>query len=160
MNIYECDAIIKKVDDLAIQQDGEITEEQIQELTEAHTGSIESLGKLCNFMKYLEIGSKACKDEEARIKAMRTKADNRLKSIKKYLTPYVREHGKQAVGTFALSLRKSESVEVDEWFDDNPDYSVKKTTYSPDKKKIKEALKDGVVIVGASLVTKQNLQFK
>jgi hypothetical protein len=159
MNIYECDAIIKKIDDLAIQQEGEITEEQLKEITEAHTGSLESLGKLCGFMKYLEAGCQTCKNEEARIKAMRVKAENRFKSIKKYLTPYVTEHGKQDIGTFKLSMRKSEAVELTEWFVDK-DYITVKTTESPDKKKIKEALKDGKEIVGASIVTNQNLQFK
>lgn len=164
MNIYECDAIIKHVDDLACQNEGELTEDQIRELTEAHTGSIEALGKLCGYMKYLEHGITSCKTEEARIKDMRTKADNRIKSIKKYLTPYVQEHGKQDIGTFKLSMRKSQSVELDEWFDmdkeSNMPYVNIKTTKAPDKKAIKEALGNGIEIVGAKIKTNQNLQFK
>ena len=158
MNIYECDAIIKRVDELAQLHDGEIPEEMIERLVEANTG-IEKIGDLCGFMKYLEHGMESCKAEESRIKAMRDKAAKRLASIKKYLTPYVAEHGKQTAGTFTLSVRKSEQVELNEWFSDD-NYIVVKTTKAPDKKKIKMDLKQGKEIAGATIVTRQNLQFK
>lgn len=159
MNIYECHAIIQKVDELALKQDGELTEEQIQEITEAHTKSIESREKLWGYMKYLEAGIKTCKEEVARINKMKKTAENRLENIKTYLVPYVRENGKVQVKTGGFSIRKSKSVEVDEWFEDK-EYMNIKVTATPDKKKLKEALAKGVKINGARIVEKENLQVK
>ena len=159
MNIYECSAIIKQVDELALMNDGEIPEEMLEKLVEANTG-IEKLPDLLGFVKYLEHGMASCEVEEARIRSMREKAGKRRDGILKYLTPYVVEHGKQNIGTFKLSIRKSKKVVLDEWFDDNPEYSTTKTTTAPDKKKIAEALKAGKQIAGAKLITNQNLQFK
>ena len=164
MNIYQCDAIIEQIEELACQQEGELTEEQLQQIVEAHTGSIESLERMCGYIKHLEHGVASCKVEEARIKEMRTKADARIKSIKLYLTPYVAKKGKQDVGTFKLSMRTSKSVVLDEWFDLDKECNqpyvkvdIKKT---PKKKEIKEALQQGIKIAGASISTNQNLQFK
>jgi hypothetical protein len=158
MNIYECTAIVKQVEEIALQNDGDIPEEMLQKLVEANTG-IEKLPDLLGFVKYLEHGMEACKAEEKRIKDMREKAAKRKAGILKYLTPYVVENGKQDIGTFKLSIRKSESVETDEWFNDK-NYITTKTTEAPDKKKIKEAIKAGKQIAGARIVTKNNLQFK
>ena len=57
-----------------------------------------------------------------------------------------------------LSFRKSESVEVSDAVD--KEYLIEKITHSPDKIKIKDAIKSGVDVVGAKLIIKHNLQIK
>lgn len=163
LTIYECTAIIEKCDKLALENDGEIPEAMLEALVVAQTTSIEKLGKMCGFMKYIEHGIDACKKEEERIGKMRRLAVNRLKSIKKYLTPYVAEKGKPiTVGTFKLSVRKSQSVMVSDDFagEGNREWCKKEIKYTPDKTNMKIFLKTGAKIPGAELVTKQNLQLK
>ena len=46
-----------------------------------------------------------CKVEEERIKTMRSKVENKIESIKKYITPYVAHENKIEAGTFTLSIK-------------------------------------------------------
>lgn len=170
LTLYECDELINKIDALAQANDGVITDEELQQLVVAQTTSIAKLGKLCGFMKYLEHGIALCKTEEERISKMRKTAENRLKSVKGYLLPYLQEHGKTKVDTFTLSTRKSKAVDVDvPFFNDG----IKKEltskddfcrhvpeSWEPDKKKIGAALKDGSQIQGCTLTERTSVQFK
>jgi hypothetical protein len=61
--------------------------------------------------------------------------------------------------TLKLSIRRSEAVEVDDNFDDDI-YMVKKVTYTPDKTRLKEAIKRGESIQGVILKENYNLQIK
>ena len=159
MTIYKCQQIIDQIELSAIENDGEISDEQMKSLVEANTTSIEKLGSLCGFMKYLEHGIDACKKEESRISEMRKKAEKRMGGVKKYLLPYVLDKGKVAIDTFTLSTRKSTSVSVAEDFVAK-EYMREVITVSPDKLKIKEALQSGVNVEGACLQTNYSLQFK
>jgi hypothetical protein len=161
LTIYQCQGIITEIEKQAAET-GEITEEQLQALVLAQTTSIEKIGNLCGYIKYLEHGIIACDTELARIENMKIRATNRLASIKQFLTPYIESKGKLSVGTFTLSTRKSESVEIldPEFCKQNPDYSTVKTTVTPDKAKIKEAIKAGKRFDGVSIVAKKNLQIR
>lgn len=163
LTIYECATIIEQCDKLALENDGEIPEGMLEALVLAQTTSIEKLGKMCGFMKWIEHNIDACKKEEERIAKMRKVAQNRLKSIKKYLMPYVADQGKPiTVGTFKLSIRKSQSVVVSDDFagEANRQWCKKEIKYTPDKVNMKMFLKTGAEIPGAELVTNQNLQLK
>jgi len=159
--LYECQSIIQQVEDRAAANDGELSEEDMQAIVVAQTSSMERLGGLVGYMKHLESWQATCKAEEARIAKRRKTAENRLSSIKKYLAPYIQITGKKTVGTHTLSLRKSQAVEVVEGFA-NTEYGKHVTTFKADKAKIKADLKahPDLVILGASLVTRQNLQVK
>jgi hypothetical protein len=60
--------------------------------------------------------------------------------------------------TFKLSFRKSESIECDEVVSE--EYCNIKTTITPDKVAIKQAIKEGKEVLGARLIINQNLQIK
>jgi hypothetical protein len=60
----------------------------------------------------------------------------------------------------SLSFRKSESVEVFSPEVVPEQYYVEKTTKTVSKELIKAAIKEGCIVAGAKLVTKQNLQIK
>jgi len=189
MNIYECQALIEQLNDVAATNDGELTEEQLQSFVAAQTQNLASLGKLVGAIKLIEQGCDYCKAEEKRIAINRKRAENRLANIIKYLTPYVKQQGKIQVGTFTLSIRKSTSVEVAEGFND-PFFcridAIKKPSAkiieaariekeeaekenrpvdfviqtSPDKTAIKALLESGETIRGCELIEKDNLQIK
>ena len=58
---------------------------------------------------------------------------------------------------FKVSFRKSEAVEVDDLL--LPE-AYKVATYKPDKKRLKEDLKNGLEILGAELVERKNLSIR
>ena len=60
--------------------------------------------------------------------------------------------------TFKMNFKKSESVEVFDWL--STEYVIEKITYQPDKIAIKNAIKEGKTVNGASIVTNYNLQIK
>ena len=159
MSIYDVVEIERKLELIAMANEGEIPEELLRDLVEAETKSLEKVGNICKFIRHLELYVDTCKLEEERIKALKDKAKNRIKSIKKYLTPYVLNKGKIDVGTFKLSVRKSEKVILaDGW--ENHSYGESKTTFHPDKTAIKKAIKNGEEIDGAKLESYDNLQLK
>ena len=163
MNIYEPLEIEAQLNVIAKDNEGEIPEEMLQALIEKQAESLIQIEKLCKYIRHLELGIDSCKAEENRIAEMRKKAENRIASIKKYMTPYIQKSGKITAGTFTLSTRKSESVIVDDWFfsyEENQEYCTVKIQTTPDKKKIKEAIKKGLKIEGASIKANENLQIK
>lgn len=161
MNLYEISNLENQIEKLAAENDGEITEEMMQSLVEAETKSIAQIGGLCKYIRNLELGIDMCKAEEERISKMRTKADKRIKSIKKYLTPYVKKHGKIEAGTFKLSTRKSESVNIiDEQKIPLKYFNTIPESLQVNKKTIKDKLKSGKLVPGAELKENDNLQIK
>lgn len=161
LTIYECKAIQERIEAQIEANDGEITDEQLEALVKAQTTSIEKVGNLCGYMKFLEHGIDSCKKEEARIAQMRRVGSNRLEGIKKFLTPFVQDKGKLTVGTFRLSTRKSQSVIIDnglylaeEYWRTIPEEKL------PDKIKIKETLNAGFPVDGAHLETSTHLQLR
>ena len=151
-SLYQCQ-------DLIGTEDGEVTEEQLQQIVQRHTETIDKLKSLCGFIRYLEHGIDACKQERDRIAAMQKAAENRLERIKAFLTPYVQDKGRIQLETVTLSVRKSTSVELKDGFND-PYFCKVVTERVPDKRAIKEALQNNEPIEGACLVTRFNLQIK
>jgi hypothetical protein len=62
--------------------------------------------------------------------------------------------------TLKIGFRKSESVEIENEALLSDEYVVTKVTTQPDKAKIKEAIKQGVEVMGAVLKQNKNLQIK
>ena len=161
MNLYEITALENQIEIIAEQNDGEIPEELFQELVEKQTESLVQIENLCKYIRHLELGIDMCKSEIDRINKMKEKANKRIEGIKKYLTPYIAKQGKIEAGTFILSIRKSESVNIIneqkiplKYFDTIPE------SLQVNKKIIKEAIKSGKDISGAELEKKNNLQIK
>ena len=154
-SLYQCQDLMNQIE----VDDVEVSEEQLKAIVESHTQSMTKLKSLCGFIRYLEHGIEACKAEKARINQMQKAAENRLGRVKQYVAPFVKRQGKINLDTVTLSVRKSVSVELEAGFK-NPYFCKVVKEFVPDKKAIKEALKDEEVIEGARLVTKFNLQMK
>lgn len=110
-------------------------------------------------MKNLEADVEARKNEIKRLTEL-NKADEKKKDhLKETLSTSMSLTGHERVDTplFKVSFRKSQAVEVDELV--LPE-SYKVATWKPDKKRLKEDLKNGLEIVGASLVERKNLSIR
>lgn len=159
MNIYDVTDMENHIERIAAANGGEIPDDMIAELVKLQMKSIQTITGLCKYIKSIDMFVDACHSEEDRIAALRVRAMKRKESIYKYLTPYVAREERIDAGTFKLSVRKSESVEINE--DAScAGYTITEITEVPDKKLIKIALKQGAIIPGARLVEHDNLQIK
>ena len=94
------------------------------------------------------------------IKVMKNLEDEKKKEhLKDTLSASMSLTGHERVDTplFKVSFRKSQAVEVDETV--LPE-AYKIATWKADKKRLKEDLKNGLEIIGASLVERKNLSIR
>lgn len=86
---------------------------------------------------------------------------NRIDRLKAYLVREMERTGLTPKDAeMALSLRPSGVVVIDDENTLPVDYMTVTTSRSPDKNLIKQAIKDGHVVPGAHIETRQNLQIK
>jgi hypothetical protein len=159
MNIYECQDLVEQIEAKAEANDGDVSDEDLEALVKAQTASITQLEKLANYVRYMEGFCSLAKLEADRLTTKRRMVEHRIESVKRFLRPYLQEHGPIHVGTHRLSLRKSEGVVLAEGFY-NPKYGKSITTFTPDKKAIKKSIKDGIEVEGAMLEERLNVQIK
>jgi hypothetical protein len=151
MNIYQCEDFIRQIEATVDPETGELSEEQFQALVMAHTTSLAKLGKVIDFLaycdRYIETGQK----EIERIHKLMAQAKKRRDSCKEWITPYVDDQKQKIgrpldVGTRRVSTRHTKSVVITdpETFAAGgfPNESRVKTTYEPDKEKIKKFIED------------------
>jgi len=160
MNIYESLEIQDAIEELAEQNGGEISDDDFKLLIIAQTNSVQKLENVCKLVKHLEYFVENCKEEKARIMERQRIAENRIESVKRFLNPFILERGKLDAGTFKISNRKSEAVEIDNEDAIPAEYKVIKQIISIDKAKVKEALKSGQHIEGARIAEHNNTQIK
>ena len=110
-------------------------------------------------MKNLEADVEARKNEIKRLTELNRADEHKNERMKEVLKESMALTGHERVDTplFKVSFRKSEAVEVDELV--LPE-SYKVATWKPDKKRLKEDLKNGLEIVGATLVERKNLSIR
>lgn len=110
-------------------------------------------------MKNIEADVEARKNEIKRLMEL-NKADEKKKDhLKDTLSASMILTGHERVDTplFKVSFRKSEAVEVDDLL--LPE-AYKVATWKADKKRLKEDLKNGLEIIGASLIERKNLSIR
>lgn len=116
----------------------------------------------CKLIKSRETDILGIDSEIKRLQALKKSKQSLIDRLKDSIHGAMELTGtrKLDLGLFKVSLRKSEPVQIDDDFDRDSEYNIHKTTISPDKKAIKEAIKSGIEIKGASLVSKESLQIK
>lgn len=100
--------------------------------------------------------------EIKRLQDLKKKAQRRSELFKTQLSEAMIQFGvTEIVSPFLkLSFRKSEAVEIEDEKLIDSEYVESKVVSTISKTKIKEAIKAGIVVKGASLVKKENLQIK
>lgn len=162
MKLYEeIDLIESAIADILYGED-EINVEALDNLMQAKTETITNgLEALCKIRARKQGEINAIKDEITRLKEKAERETKALERLESYMHSMFLRSGEKKIiaGTFTLSTRTSTSVWLSPEFN-VPEYMRTKTVVEPDKVAIKEALKDGKQIAGASLTTKENLQIK
>lgn len=118
--------------------------------------------KVENYVKVIkntEADIEARKNEIKRLTELNRADERKNERMKENLKESMALTGHERVDTtlFKVSFRKSEVVEVDDLLLHE---AYKVATYKPDKKRLKEDLKNGLEIIGASLVERKNLSIR
>lgn len=110
-------------------------------------------------IKSLEADIEARKNEKKRLDDLNKSDQTKIENLKSALAVSMTETGQTKVDTtlFKVGFRKSEAVMVDETKLPKK-YQV--ATYKPDKKTLKELLKSGKHIKGATLEERSNLSIR
>lgn len=161
MKLYEITESMARLDDM-------LSLEEID--TQTYNDTLESIqfelqSKSNDISKYiteLERQSEAVNSEIKRLQELKKTRENKIESIKNYVTQAMQKMNLKKIDTdFALlSLRKSESIEVTNISEIPSEYKTTTIEEKADKTAIKKAIKQGIEITGVKLIEKDNLQIK
>ncbi|MFW5631142.1 MAG: siphovirus Gp157 family protein [Acetivibrio ethanolgignens] len=156
MNLYEINAAIMDCMQEVDEETGELLNvEMLDSLLLAKDEKIENIA--C-WIKNLKADAEALKAEKDSFAKRQKAAENKVEQLKQYLSN-VLEGEKFSSDKAAISFRKSEAVEIDDWTKLDKDY-LKYKDPDVDKSAVKKALKSGCILNGVRLVEKQNIQIK
>lgn len=155
MGIYEIDADVRSVASAYIDnEEGLDPEDYVGRMMRESKALALDMAK---YIKECEHDIAGMKEAEQSIASRRKALEKKVGRLKGYVLTLV--EGKVSDSFVSISTRKSDRVVLSDNFEVD-DYMVEKLTRSPDKAKIKEDLKCGVVIDGASLEQCLNLVIK
>ena len=145
-----------------INNEGEITPELETALTINKEQLQSKAVDYCYVIKQLDYDCEQIDNEIARL--------NKLKKVRANLTDRLKNTVSSAMQLFEvekietplikLSFRNSESVEITNEQQLDACFIVTKTVSTPDKKAIKDAIKNGELVCGATISYNKNLQIK
>lgn len=153
MTLYEIErAILEAVDT----ETGEIiNEEMLDSLLMEKEQKIEGIAL---WIKNLTAEASALKAEKEAFAKRQKVAENKVESLKRYLTNALQGEKFQTTKV-SIGFRSSESVEITD-ITKIPDDYLRYKDPEADKTAIKQMIKDGYQIDGAVLVRKQSIQIK
>jgi hypothetical protein len=162
MNIYKIQNEFQLIIAEVINNEGEITPELETALTINKEQLQSKAVDYCYVIKQLDYDCEQIDNEIARL--------NKLKKVRANLTDRLKNTVSSAMQLFEvekietplikLSFRNSESVEITNEQQLDAKFIVTKTVSTPDKKAIKDAIKNGEVVEGATISYNKNLQIR
>lgn len=155
--LYDIDKAIYDFEFEIDEETGEILNaDELDNLKMERNQKIENIGL---YFKSVSAEAEMVKAEAKNLTERYKRLENKAESLKKYLA-YALQGEKFSTPRLAVSYRKSESVEIGQDFVYNKEWCEVSTTYKPDKKKLKDAIKSGKEIAGVKLIEKQNISVK
>ena len=153
MTLYQIDQAILDCIDL---ETGEIIDtEQLDKLTMEREAKLENVA--C-WIKELKAEAEALKAEKQRLAERQKVAENKMESLKKYLAYALDGQAFKTVRA-SVTFRKSQAVEIADIYKLDENYLRYKEPEA-DKTAIKEAIKQGKTVAGATLVENTSVIIK
>lgn len=153
MKLYEIDQTILNCIDL---ETGEIIDtEQLDKLTMEREAKLENVA--C-WIKELKAEAEALKAEKMAFAKRQQVAENKMESLKKYLA-YALDGNAFKSTRASVTFRKSQAVEIADIYKLDENYLRYKEPEA-DKTAIKEAIKQGKTVAGATLVENTSVIIK
>jgi hypothetical protein len=160
MNLYE---ITHEAQYLAALLETEELTPELEELLVINQEQLQAkAGNYAKVIANIQGDSDAIDAEIKRLKAMKESKDRAVTRLKDAVKNAMMVSGIDKIESplFKLSLRRSESVEVEVPEALPIDWQVKKVTITADKVAIKQAIKEGNCITGARIIENFSLQIK
>jgi hypothetical protein len=160
MNLYE---ITREALELASLLETEELTPELEELLVINQEQLQAkAGNYAKVIANIQGDSDAIDAEIKRLKAMKESKDRAVNRLKDAVKNAMLVSGIDKIESplFKLSLRRSESVEVEVPEALPIDWQVKKVTITADKVAIKQAIKEGYAITGARIIENFSLQIK
>jgi hypothetical protein len=160
MNLYE---ITHEAQYLAALLETEELTPELEELLLINQEQLQAkAGNYAKVIANIQGDSDAIDAEIKRLKAMKESKDRAVTRLKDAVKNAMLVSGIDKIESplFKLSLRRSESVEVEVPEALPIDWQVKKVTITADKVAIKQAIKEGYAITGARIIENFSLQIK
>lgn len=160
MKLYEIsDAIRAALDHIELDEEtGEILQADALHAVEAEAN--DKIEATALYLRELDAEAKAAKDEAdrmiARVKSMQKRSDY----LKAMLIEALHVTGKVKTARVTVSIRTTQAVAVDEGANLPEAYTTAKTTVSPNKVAIKQALLDGVEVPGCHLEARESVSIR
>lgn len=160
MKLYEIsDAIRAALDHIELDEEtGEILQADALHVVEAEAN--DKIEATALYLRELDAEAKAAKDEAdrmiARVKAMQKRSDY----LKSMLLDALHATGKVKTARVTVSIRTTKAVEIAEGADLPEAYTTVKTTVSPNKTAIKDALSAGIEVPGCHIEERESVQIR
>lgn len=160
MKLYEIAPALRfALDDIVVDEEtGEIL--QADALHAVEVEAAEKIEATALYLRELDAEAKAAKDEAdrmiARVKSMQKRSDY----IKSMLLKALHATGKVKTARVTVSIRTTQAVEVSEGADLPEAFQTVKTTVSPNKVAIKQALLDGIEVPGCHLEARESVSIR
>jgi hypothetical protein len=142
--------------------EGELTPELEQALIINETELKEKAVNYAYVIKQFGHENNAVSEEIKRLQDLKKRNEKAIERMETAISNAMQLYGIDKVDSsfIKLSFRKSESIEIINEAQLTEQFTTTKTTVTPNKVAIKEAIKNGEVVEGAVLVTNFNLQIK
>lgn len=160
MKLYEIsDAIRAALDHIEIDEEtGEILSADALHAVEAEAS--DKIEATALYLRELDAEAKAAKEEAdrmiARVKSMQKRSDY----LKSMLLDALHATGKVKTARVTVSIRTTKAVEIAEGADLPEAYTTVKTTVSPNKTAIKDALSAGIEVPGCHIEERESVQIR
>lgn len=160
MKLYEIAPALRfALDDIEVDPEtGEILSADALHAVEAEAS--EKIEATALYLRELDAEAKAAKEEAdrmlARVKSMQKRSDY----LKAMLLDALHATGKVKTGRVTVSIRTTKAVEIAEGADLPEAFQTVKTTVSPNKVAIKQALLDGVEVPGCELIERESVSIR
>lgn len=160
MKLYEIAPALRfALDDIVVDEEtGEIL--QADALHAVEVEAAEKIEATALYLRELDAEAKAAKDEAdrmlARVKSMQKRSDY----LKSMLLEALHATGKVKTGRVTVSIRTTKAVEIAEGADLPEAYTTVKTTVSPNKTAIKDALSAGIEVPGCHLEARESVSIR
>jgi hypothetical protein len=153
MKLYEITELIKKSEELELTQDDlELLEIELKEKSD----------NIIKYVQNLEGNINIIDTEIKRLQELKKTEKNKIERMKEYIKYSMDKMGLKKIESpiGKISLRKSESVEIEDIEKIPGEFVTIKQTFNPDKTAIKKAIKEGREIPGAKIIIKENINIK
>lgn len=139
---------------------GELTPELEQALTIHEAELSQKSENYLHVIRRLKADCDMAKQYEEQAKAFRKSKEKVIERLENALLDAAKLYGKFEAGISTISTRKSESIQITDIEKIPNEYLTRKVIESPDKGRIKDAIKSGETVPGAELVQNINLSIK